>query len=79
MIYYIPLFLSRGTWCFSRGAKTLCSRFFVIDQRNHDFTILSMLTRLADYNIKIPRMVIKNIAEVVEVYIEVHFSQKLNE
>jgi hypothetical protein len=35
--------------------------------------------RLADYNIKIPRMVIKNIAEVVEVNIEVHFSQKRNE
>ena len=33
----------------------------------------TILIRLADYDIKIPRMVIKNIAEVVEVRIKVEF------
>lgn len=36
----------------------------------------SIIVRLADYDIKIPRMVIRNIAEVVEVTIKVEFHLK---
>ena len=38
----------------------------------------TFLVRLEDYKIKVPRMVIKNIAEEVEVTIKVDFIPELN-
>ncbi len=38
----------------------------------------TILVRLEDYKIKVPRIVIKNIAEEVEITIQVDFTPKLN-